>query len=84
MACRYKYADVACEYCLDKGRCIYEICPHIMDNLDDLMRDKAFQKAIADADKCNCKHKRTLLQLKKEQQAKSKAAHGGGFLNGGK
>jgi hypothetical protein len=39
-----------------------------MDNLDDLMRDKAFRQAIADAENCVCKHKRTLLQLKEEQQ----------------
>jgi hypothetical protein len=38
-----------------------------MDNLDDLMKDKAFHQAIEDAENCNCKHKRTLLQLKSEQ-----------------
>ena len=80
MGYRYKYADTACEYCLNKRRCIHEICPHIMENLDDLMRDKAFRQAIADAEECTSEHKRTLLQLKKEQQSKNEAADRGGFF----
>jgi len=39
-----------------------------MGNLDDLMKDKAFRKAIEDAENCTNKHKRTLLKLKKSQQ----------------
>jgi len=64
----YRYADVACKYCLNKGQCKHSICPHIMGNLDDLMKDKAFRKAIEDAENCTNKHKRTLLKLKKSQQ----------------
>ena len=80
MGFKYRYADIACEYCLNKGRCKHEICPHIMENLDDLMSDKAFQQAITDAEECTSKHKRTLLQLKKEQQSKNEAADRGGFF----
>lgn len=66
---RYKYADVACDYCLNKGHCKHWICPNIMNNLDDLMKDKKFRQAVANAENCTCKHKRTLLKLKKTQQA---------------
>jgi len=69
MRFKYKYADVACDYCLEKGWCEHTICPHIMENLDDLMMDKAFRQAIADAENCVCKHKRTLLQLKNDERA---------------
>ena len=68
MKFKYKYADVSCEYCLNKGRCKHTICPHITDNLDDLMKDKSFRQAIASAESCTNKHKRTLLQLKKKQK----------------
>ena len=81
MGFRYRYADIACEYCLNKGRCKNEICPHIVENLDDLMRDKAFRQAITEAEECTSKHRRTLLQLKKEQQSLNGAAvKGGSFV----
>ena len=63
---RYKYADVACIYCLYYKNCKHTICPHIMENLDDLRSDKAFHEAMANADSCDNKHKRTLLHLKNE------------------
>ena len=61
---RYRYADVSCFYCLHYLQCNHTICPHIMENLDDLRRDRAFLEAVANAESCNNKHKRTLLQLK--------------------
>ena len=80
MGFRYRCADIACEYCLNKGRGKHEICPHIMENFDDLMMDKAFRQAITDAEECTSKHRRTLLQLKKEKQSLNGAADKGGFF----
>ena len=61
---KYKYADVACVYCLHFKKCPYDICPYIMDNLDDLRYDKAFHEAVANADSCGNKHKHTLVCMK--------------------
>ena len=63
---RYKYADVACVYCLYYKNYKHIVCPHILENLYDLKRDKAFQEAITNADSCDNKHKRTLLNLKND------------------
>ena len=63
---RYRYADIACEYCTDKKTCQNSICPHIMDNRDDLMSDKVFIKAIENAESCENRHKHTLLLLKQQ------------------
>ena len=65
---KYKYADLACDYCLDKGRCKHTICPYIMDCLDDLKQDKTFLQVVEDAENCTSKHKRTLLHLKETMQ----------------
>ena len=65
---KYKYADLACDYCLDRKQCVHTICPHIMDCLDDLKQDKAFLTAVDDAENCTNKHKRTLLHLKATMQ----------------
>jgi len=62
---KYKYADVACEYCLHYKNCRYTKCPHIMDNIDDLKKDRAFREAVANADSCDNKHWHTLVYLKK-------------------
>jgi hypothetical protein len=35
-----------------------------MECLDDLKKDKAFRAAVANAEACDNKHKRTLLMLK--------------------
>jgi len=51
-----------------------------MENLDDLMSDKAFRQAITDAEECTSKHKRTLLQLKSKHEIKNRAADRGGFF----
>jgi hypothetical protein len=66
MGYRYTYGDIACQYCRDRSRknCPANICPHIRDNISDLLEDKDFCKAILDAENCDSLHKFTLLQLK--------------------
>ena len=61
---KYVYADVACDYCIHTKICKFNICPYIMDNLDDLMSDTAFIAAIDNAETCDTKHRQTLLHLK--------------------
>ena len=61
---RYKYADLGCDYCRDRGQCEFEICPYIMEFLDDLKLDRAFHEAVANAESCGNKHRQTLLMLK--------------------
>jgi len=61
---RYKYADVSCDYCLHAKQCKGKKCFFIMDNLDDLRRDRVFRNAIENADTCDNKHKATLTYLR--------------------
>ena len=63
---KYKYSDVSCKTCdkKQKAQCKRKICPNIMENLDDLLEDKAFRKAIKNAESCSTYHKMTLLSLK--------------------
>ena len=61
---KYKYADVDCSYCLHTKQCEYDLCPHIIDNLDDLRHDKAFGEAVQNVEACNNRHKQTLLHIK--------------------
>ena len=61
---KYKYADVACEYCLHYKKCRHKICPYIMENLDHLRKDRAFREALANAESCDTKHRHTLIHLK--------------------
>ena len=63
---KYSYKDLACELCLHHHACTFRLCPYIMDNLDDLMGDKAFVNALENADACTTKHRRTLIHLKAE------------------
>ena len=63
---KYSYNDFACEWCLHHGACTFRLCPYIMDNLDDLMGDKAFVNALANAEAYRGKHRRTLIHLKTE------------------
>ena len=62
---QYEYADVNCEYCMYHRRCGFEICPEIMENLDDLVLDNKFRTAVENADQCTTAHKTTLMKLKK-------------------
>ena len=61
---RLKYEDVSCENCLFHLNCKHKMCPHIMENLDDLRNDGAFDEALANADSCGNKHRNTLVHLK--------------------
>ena len=63
---QYKYADISCQYCKDKKDCRYRVCPHIMENLDDLMHDSGFISAIHNAETCKTKHRQALLTLREK------------------
>ena len=55
----YRYRDMCCKMCCDYKCWGTWICPHIMENLDDLMKDAAFLSAIENAEKCKNGHRRT-------------------------
>ena len=61
---RYRYVDLACDYCINRKTCKHDICPFIMDNLADLMEDGVFIHAVKNAEASDNKHKQTLLTLK--------------------
>ena len=67
MGYRYKYFDLNCAYCMDKAKigCSISLCPHIMDNLPDLIADKTFRKAVYKAESCESLHRNTLCELKR-------------------
>lgn len=49
---KYTYSDVNCKYCISEGNCDFVFCPAIMENLDDLLCDDEFIKALENADEC--------------------------------
>ena len=63
---KYKYADLRCEYCTDRGSyaCITALCRHIMETLPDLFADDSFCEAVRSAERCYTRHRRTLTYLK--------------------
>ena len=61
---KYKYSDTACNCCNEYKACKNKICPHIMENLSDLVTDKEFQNAVKTAETCKSTQKKTLLYLK--------------------
>jgi len=63
---KYKYIDLDCDYCLFCKKCKFDICPHIMEFLDDLKKDKAFCEAVENAETCKNAHRQTLLMLKEQ------------------
>jgi len=65
---KYKYADMSCDFCPHRKKCVFDLCPYIMENLDDLAKDKAFRHAVADAQSCTTGHKQTLLHLQAHHQ----------------
>ena len=71
---RYKYDDLDCEVCKQRNqsRCANKMCSHIMENLPDLKKDKAFRKAVKNAESCDTYHKFTLLKLKADGIVKRK------------
>ena len=63
---KYKYADMQCDFCADKWSyaCITELCPHIVENLPDLLDDDDFCEAVRNAERCRTIHRKTLICLK--------------------
>ena len=74
MGYEYKHEDLDCNYCLNKHQsiCKFSLCPYIMDNLQDLNKDKNFHEAVVNAASCKSSHKYTLLHLKKENKYRYK------------
>ena len=67
MRFRYRYDHLDCNLCADmrESGCPHSLCPHIMENLDDLRRDPAFIDAVENADILLTHHTPTLLHLNK-------------------
>ena len=58
---KYTYEDVDCQYCKDKKSCNGEnLCPYIVENIDDLLDDEDFIRAVEKRAHCKTKHKVTL------------------------
>jgi hypothetical protein len=70
MRFKYRFADLECHYCLamenEDGGCPYDSCPHITENLKDLLCDPAFIYAVSEAENCDLPHRPTLLILKEQ------------------
>jgi len=65
---RYKYEHLDCAYCADlegKPRCPHQHCPYVLDNLDDLRRDRAFRNAVRHAEGCATYHRPALLLVQR-------------------
>ena len=67
MRFKYKYEHLDCTLCTDMSKCgcPYLLCPHIMQNLDDLRHDPAFMLAIENTEHLPMPHNPTLLHLKR-------------------
>jgi hypothetical protein len=63
---KYQYKHLTCRLCTDffMGDCEHLICPHIMENLNDLRHDPAFTEAVQNAESCETPHKTALMTLK--------------------
>ena len=68
---KYKFADVDCAYCNENKACVHEHCPHIMENLTDLIADEDFLLAVETAEDCETAQKNTLLMLNAQCQGAS-------------
>ena len=53
----YKYEDLSCDYCLYRKKCGNDICPYIMDCLEDLKYDPAFLVVVDNAESCPNGHR---------------------------
>lgn len=69
MRFKYKYEHLPCNLCNDitDAGCPHGLCPHILGNLPDLLRDPAFTAAVEDAENCDTFHRPTLFMLKRQQ-----------------
>ena len=63
---KYRYKDIACECCLHHKAASCTFCPHLVENLNDLLTDKDFLIALENAENCKTKHRETLLLIKAE------------------
>lgn len=56
-----------CEFCSDRSVGGYpaRLCPHIMENITDLLDDDDFCEAVRNAEDCTTRHRKTLIYLKK-------------------
>lgn len=70
MRFKYKYEHLHCGFCVDvtDAGCSHALCPHILENLDDLRHDPVFREAVALAEDCPTFHRPTLLLLQKSSE----------------
>lgn len=66
---KYKYSGIDCVYCNERKGCGHKLCPHIMENLSELITDDDFIHAVETAESCQTAQKNTLLTLKKQMQS---------------
>ena len=67
MRFKYKYEHLDCTQCTEITwlGCPHLLCPHIMNNLDDLLCDPAFKMLVEAAEYIPTPHNPTLLYLKR-------------------
>ena len=65
MGFKYKYEHLHCGFCaeIENEGCPHLHCPHILENMDDLLEDPAFIEAVRDADECETYHRPALLMV---------------------
>ena len=66
MSFKYKYEHLHCGFCAeitDDG-CPHLHCPHVLENIRDLLRDPEFIEAVDNADICESYHRPALLLVK--------------------
>lgn len=71
MGFRYKYEHLHCGFCADieADGCPHLHCPHILENMDDLLRDPDFIEAVRCAEECQTYHRPALLLVKGVMEA---------------
>ena len=65
MGFQYKYEHLHCGFCAeieDEG-CPHLHCPHILENINDLLCDPEFIEAVRYADECGTYHRSALLMV---------------------
>ncbi|MFV0399627.1 MAG: hypothetical protein ACK5LX_03285 [Oscillospiraceae bacterium] len=65
MSFKYKYEHLHCGFCaeIESEGCPHLHCPHILENMDDLLDDPEFIEAVMDADECGSYHRPVLLMV---------------------
>ncbi len=64
---KHTYAGIDCRYCISHKSCRSKLCPHIMENLNELRRDEAFREAVVNAEDCKTAQRGTLIYIKKHR-----------------